>query len=295
MKVVAFTGGGCFGYAQALTMCAVDPRILSSIDCFAGTSIGAILALGYGLNLPPATLARFFIERSERIFAGRWWRRRARAVLHPRYPDTELNNALQDLFDGATCADLRRPCVVCSHDLGAGRPRTWWTPAHLDLPLWELARMSAAAHTYFRRWKMQRDGGVFHNDPSMAALMALIRVHGCTLHATDLFALGNGRNPTHRTEHNHDEPGLVTGILGELVNDLLDGAAVVANREDANNLLRVYGGRFESFEFPSTCMDMDDPAVLDMIRYKWAGETREAAYAIDTFFSPAPANQDILP
>lgn len=288
MRVACNTGGGVFGYAEAITWAAVEPRTLERIDCFAGTSVGGAIALALAAGIPPSRIAQFVARTAPVIFAGRWWRRRIRALLHPRYPSEPLDEALRGLFGDTTCEQLEKPAIVCTHDLRVGRPRAYWTPEHPKLLLRDLARRTMAAHTYFARHQMERDGGVTNNDPSMAAILTLLRVHGARLHSIDMYSLGNGRNPTARTEENYPEPRLNTGILAEWINDSLDGASVMANREDAHLLLRVYGGRYEWFEFPDTSMDMDDPAVIDMIRDRWAGEARLAAHHIDTFFAPAP-------
>lgn len=285
MNVLSLTGGGCFCYAQALALTGFDA---SGVDVFAGTSAGAANALALAADIPPSMMTVFYREHAPRIFAGRGWRRIARAAMAPRYGDAALNAALRELFGEMTCADLSRPAIVVTHRLTTGEPITWYTQHHPDLPVWELARMSMAAHTYFAPWCGHADGGIFHNDPCLAAVAHLLDIHcllGQPLRLDELrvFSLGSGANETQRAAAG---PWRLSAWLRIIINDTLDSASVTRQRDIARAILHSAGGQYEAFEFDHCRLDFDNPDVIAHINRVWLSDTRNAAHRMQRFFAP---------
>lgn len=288
MNVLCFTGGGCFGYAQARVMECFDD---SFVGAFAGTSIGAANALAAAADLRAHDVSAFFRDRAPEIFAGHRWRKFLRAGFAPRYNDAALNRGLQDLFGDLRCNQLGRPVVVVTHDLHNGEARVWHTPDCGALPVWKLARMSMGAQTYFDPFEGHSDGGLFDNDPCLAAVVAMLRAHrtdSLPLSLGDLrvFSLGSGANFTNRGEF---KPRLLSTWLRVILNDTLDCGSVTLHRDRARTLLQTHDGEFVCFEFPHSNMDFDDAAVVSMIDARWMDEMRRAAFELDRFFNLPPA------
>lgn len=290
MNILSLTGGGCFCAAQAATL--FHARGLR-VDLFAGTSGGGAVALALAAGKSPAEVFCFFRKRAARIFSGRIWRRKLRAFIAPKYDDRELNAALHAFFGDRTCADLQTRALVTTHNLRTGQPETFFSPSHPHAPLWVLARCTMAAHTYFSSFDGHADGGLFNNDPSMAALETVLAHRIARLGEISMFALGSGQYVVNRTP-SECNPARVSKWLGMILADTVDGAGAEAKRRSARIFLEAHGGRFDAFEFPHSDMDFDDPAVVAMVRRDWEPYIRTAAQRIDAFFS-APEHTPAAP
>ena len=285
VNAMSYCGGGVFGYAQALA--SLGANALDRVHVFAGTSVGAFPALSFAAGISPLVITGFFKTECARIFSGIGWRKIFRAALNPTFDDAALNAALQKLFGNRTCADLRRPCVITTHDALSGRPYVFWTPHHSNLELWKLARMSAAAHTYLKSFDGYLDGGLMNNSPCHALSLTLLRRCGVRFERQRIFDLGTGANIVKRTVR-ETQPLLKTGLLPIIFTDTVDGAGVEVHRENVRDTLHEYGGEFDHFEFPHSDFDFFDPAVVDMIDRDWQAEINTASRSIDRFFNREP-------
>jgi patatin-like phospholipase/acyl hydrolase len=161
---------------------------------FAGTSTGGILSLA--LSLPgekggarwrARDIVDLYIEHGPEIF-NRSLLHRIRAVgsiLDEKYPATGLESVLTRYFGEAKLSQALTEVLVTAYELEGRDPfffkrrKAIATPAEDDYPMWEVARATAAAPTYFEPLKLETeavaryyalvDGGVFANNPSMCA------------------------------------------------------------------------------------------------------------------------------
>jgi len=90
-KVLVIGGGGVFGCIPALFMSTPSAaNVYNDVDCFAGTSIGSVLASCYADGVPPGVLLDFFIHRASKVFAPRpWWK--GPKVFGAKHDDKERN------------------------------------------------------------------------------------------------------------------------------------------------------------------------------------------------------------
>lgn len=72
MKGLVLDGGGVFGIGQANIL---DKCPLDKFDFFAGTSIGAAIAIRAALGLPTNSLTEFFHREMPEIFSGHSYRK----------------------------------------------------------------------------------------------------------------------------------------------------------------------------------------------------------------------------
>lgn len=154
-------------------------------DCFdllVGTSTGGIIALGLAAGLPAADLVKFYEEDGRRIFPARFSFRRWRAgVWHwlgRKYSAQALESALRQRLPDLTLGNLNKPVVITGFNLEAGRHWYFKTP-HFEnnlidrhRPLWQVARATSAAPTYFPAFRSAErelfiDGGMVANNPSL--------------------------------------------------------------------------------------------------------------------------------
>lgn len=196
-RILSIDGGGVRGLVPALVLAELEKRtgrrIADLFDLVAGTSAGAILALG--LLCPGADgrprwtaheLAEFQAAAGKQIFARSRWRmvstvdgflapkynaRTFERLLRERLGDTTLRQALCEVLITSYDAHSREPYFFRSADARAG------TAA--DRPMWVVARASSSAPTYFPPVQIRRDegpghrwlidGGVYANNPAMCA------------------------------------------------------------------------------------------------------------------------------
>ena len=194
------------------------PGFLDSIDLFAGTSSGGLIALGLAMGLPPADLVRFFELHGPRIFADPWreypqWD--GMALARARYDDARRLEALRSVFGERILHDLPRAVLISSFDLddGAdigrqpGKPVSWKPKffhnfvgdpgTDVSELVVDVAMRTSAAPTFFPTFQGYVDGGVIANNPSMAALAQALdpRTGGRQPGDVVLLSIGTGRNP----------------------------------------------------------------------------------------------------
>ena len=191
ISVLSIDGGGIRGMIPAAFLNRLEQRtghrVSDLFDYVAGTSTGGTLALGLGANRPgcnsPYTaeqLVRLYKTEGRRIFS--------RSLLHfalaldnlngPRFPEYGVDEVLKRYFGDTRLKDARTNVVVTAYAIEKRRPfffRSWQAKAPAtrrthDFPVWEVARSTSAAPTFFPPFKATAadgksyaliDGGVY--------------------------------------------------------------------------------------------------------------------------------------
>lgn len=193
MRVLSIDGGGIRGIVPALVLCEIERRtgrrVAEMFDLIAGTSTGGILACALARPgaLAADELLGLYSEEGPDIFRRTWLKRlfSAEGLADERYEDDGLNDALQRFLGDAYLRECTTEVMVTAYDI-KGRfafffrsERARRDPTY-DFPLWEVARATSAAPTYFEPWEATDvagaraypliDGGIFANNPAMCAL-----------------------------------------------------------------------------------------------------------------------------
>lgn len=232
--VLSLDGGGIRGHFQARVLKFMRDQLATKLGCpdlelrdifdvIAGTSTGGILACGLvtsqgclGTSSPigrTAMLADLYEEHGRDIFAQRL-RRLPRHLVRSKYSAEALESILSRyLGPGMTLGDVgdsecSARLLVPAYDVHARRIR--WFDSHdwrsstdppISTPLWEVARATSAAPTFFGPAQVSTmpkdgpwiDGGVGANDPSgYAALSGLTRLMALRAGAHDIGASDPG-------------------------------------------------------------------------------------------------------
>jgi patatin-like phospholipase/acyl hydrolase len=189
-QVLALDGGGYRGLFAAQVLAEWERQlgrpIASCFDLIVGTSTGGIIALGLASGMPASALVDFYVEDGKRIFPSRWSARRfwsgARHWFVAKYNPSALEASLRHRFGEKTLAELTTPVVIPSFKLQEGKHWYFKTP-HFSgnlvdhrRPVWEVARATSAAPTYFPAFCSSEsevfiDGGVLANNPSMVGYL----------------------------------------------------------------------------------------------------------------------------
>ena len=194
MKVLSIDGGGIRGVIPAVVLAEIERRtgrpIASLVDLIAGTSTGSILACALARpGAPPAAELISLYERIgprifhrsliKRIFSLEGW-------TDERYDDDGLNEALREHLGDARLKDVVTPVFVTAYDIQGRfafffRSERAVDDPEYDFSLFEVARASSAAPTYFEPFEVTDaagartypliDGGVYGVNPALCAFV----------------------------------------------------------------------------------------------------------------------------
>jgi uncharacterized protein len=284
-RVLAIDGGGMRGIIPALVLAEIEKRtgkpIAGQFDLIAGTSTGAILALG--LTRPadsdvtkPAfaanDLVNFYRKRGQDVFPSSFsLLRKLRWFFSPKYYPAKLEALLNQYFGDVQFQESLTRVLVPAYDIGSQR-RIWFaTESTPTLLMRDVLRGAIAAPTYIPpvRFAVTKDispkgyvalvdGGVFANNPSLEALM-----RGGALRPMDndhrdnsllLLSLGTGYN----TKDYSFEESWSWGAMG-WVNPLLDMAFDVRpNEAEVEKLMQGKHYVHLQLDFKGAAPELDD-------------------------------------
>lgn len=219
-RILALDGGGLRGTFTAAVLAKWDDMIKSGggnhlvkhFDLVAGTSTGAILAIGLGLGLTPAEMLSFYRKQGPKIFPKN---RKLRHWLKSKHESQTLRETLQSVFgDRILTQDsicrLVLPTVRANHG-EAEAIVTAHCPdrtAFATISAVDAALASSAAPTYFDEAIVDNaisvesylDGGIWANNPVLPAIAEAVRHLKIPLDRIDVLSIGTMCNETDFTE-----------------------------------------------------------------------------------------------
>lgn len=192
-RILALDGGGIRGIITAVWLDRLEETlegpVREHVDLIAGTSTGGILACALANGIPAAKIIQMYRYHGREIFpapASRMWNRVTRVftqgISAPKYDDIGLERVLRRQFGDTTFGDLpRKPTVLITSYNTLTREAVVFKNTSKDfanLALWEIAKASSSAPTYFPAHKTRIrgadapliDGGVVANNPATCAI-----------------------------------------------------------------------------------------------------------------------------
>lgn len=218
--ILSLDGGGIRGIIPARVLTYIEdrlkdpetgegPRIAELFDLMAGTSTGGMLACGLnvkGEDGRPKHHASEMIELYRGATANRIFEKPALSFLsglfslaRSKFPAANIEAVCREFFGNARLSETYTDMLVTSYNTEAKKPFYFKSsdcrkdPENEDFYLWEIARSTSAAPTFFpprkvgyqgvipfltKNFELKRersdhlslvDGGVFANNPSMLA------------------------------------------------------------------------------------------------------------------------------
>lgn len=196
-KILSIDGGGMRGVVPAVVLADIERRtgrpVSELFDLVAGTSTGGIIALGLsvpGENGKPkygaADLVKLYETEGATIFRHDPWHRiwALGNLLEEKFSSEGIERVLKKYFADTMVSDALMEVLVTSYDIERRQPfffkrhRAIEAADH-DWPMWQAARATSAAPTYFEPARLDAatgddyfalvDGGVFANNPAMCA------------------------------------------------------------------------------------------------------------------------------
>jgi patatin-like phospholipase/acyl hydrolase len=219
-RILALDGGGLRGTFTAAVLAKWDDMIsigggnhlVNHFDLVAGTSTGAILAIGLGLGLTPAEMLSFYRTQGPKIFPKN---RKLRHWLKSKHESQTLRATLQSVFgDRKLTQDslcrLVLPTVRAVHG-EAESIVTAHSPdrtAFASISAVDAALASSAAPTYFDEATVDNaiavenylDGGIWANNPVLPAIAEAVRHLKIPLDRIDVLSVGTMGNETDFTK-----------------------------------------------------------------------------------------------
>ncbi len=191
IKVLSIDGGGIRGIIPAIILAELQKRLAKNLyevfDLIAGTSTGGIIAVGIGTRgnnsqpYSPDELLHLYVENGPAIFKKNWLTP-MKELFFPKYSPEPLEAVLVKFFQATEFKTALTPLLISSYDLQGQLPFFFKSHRIASNPNYNwnvtsIARATSAAPTYFPPLHLTRgaedyalvDGGVFVNNPSMAA------------------------------------------------------------------------------------------------------------------------------
>lgn len=230
IKVLSIDGGGIRGLIPATVLAKIEEMtgkpVCRLFDLIAGTSTGGILALALTMpakdnrKLPAYSaedLISLYTENGEKIFSSNIFHGivTVNGLFGEKYPSSGIDTVLKNCFGTAMLSEALAPVLISAYEIGLAKP-FFFKSRHAKNPLkenydflmWQVARSTSAAPTYFEPARITVngsgaagdytfvDGGVYANNPSMCAFAEAKVMFG---NAADIMLLSLGTGESART------------------------------------------------------------------------------------------------
>jgi hypothetical protein len=188
----------------------LNPRLHQVFDYVGGTSIGGIVALGVAADLNPESIVDLFDKHGGKIFSTEG-RKLARfgdffGLLSYRYSSQNLETLMKEQFGEQTLEETKTNILItaCTDD---GHPWLFKREDGRNYKLWEIARSTSAAPTYFSSYKPTLagidnhpalvDGGLWVNNPTTLVTAGIVRYYnGGAFDPNNIYMLSLGTGDT---------------------------------------------------------------------------------------------------
>ena len=285
---LSIDGGGIRGLIPAIWLEALEDEFLYDhkaplyriFDYMGGTSIGGILSLGLAHGIPAKELLNLFEDASQRqkIFPkgqsgwkivegiqNRW--EGAVNWYTNRYNSTPLEDLLKAKFGEVTIDQIRTNVLVTACTV-EGVPflfeKTSKSKQGISYKLWEVARSTSAAPTYFSAYSLEEgvtlvDGGLWANNPSVLVGGRMIKKAPASDIA--LLSLGTGVSNSSSIPVNVGKFGAIKPLLDVLMNShSLGNHLAMEEFLGGNHYMRVNAKLHQTIDLDAT----DDKSIQEL-------------------------------
>ena len=250
-RILSLDGGGLRGLitARLLARLNAHPQVagwLNTVDLFAGTSTGGILALGLACGKTPEEICTVYKERGGVIFDDSIWDnlRDLGKTVGADYSSKGLKAELKAVFGDLKLRDIPRKVAIPTFDLDneeVAAKRTWKPKIFHNFKgadsdgeqlVAHIAQYTSSAPTYFPSADGYIDGGVYANNPSIVALAQAISrrnqpAERAALDEVVMLSLGTGVSLTYIKGQTLDWG--YAQWAQPLINVLMDGVAGISD------------------------------------------------------------------
>lgn len=179
VNILSLDGGGMLALSQAVVLAEIERLcgpLSKAFDLIAGTSAGGInaLMLAHPAGYSAEDVASLYVENGQKIFHRPFWRivNDILSVIEAKYPADGIESVLKKFMGSATMSEATTNILIPATDV-VGETGVIFrrdSIAYRNTPMWQAARATSAAPTYFPAFNGLVDGGLLANDPSACAL-----------------------------------------------------------------------------------------------------------------------------
>lgn len=277
-KLLSIDGGGIRGVFPAHILYCMKNRLGIKVDehfdMIAGTSTGSIVAAAVACKIDPEEIVTMYRKHGPDIFSRKksCLPTKYQAAHHSLYGNENLKIALKETFGDVKLGEIPIPLLIPATDIGNGGVHVFKSGYQKDYDrdgkvlLHQAVLASCSAPTYFNPTKVNEyllaDGGLWANNPSLAAVIDAQRRLNIKLSDIRILSLGTGHAKTCYGVNSDREWGLMNGWKGkEFISFLMSLQAQTTHnylqlmlRED--QILRL--------NFDSDCpLPLDDCSAID--------------------------------
>ncbi len=295
INILSFDGGGIRGLYSLYIAQSVEEHmgggasLVDQANLLAGTSTGGIIAFGLSRGMSISEIIDIYNTRADDIFQpnGTGVFGFFNRLFNETYSTRSVERTMQDVLGTDTrLSELTKPVIVTSYDIQGGPSRQpapfiidSSKPEFSEVKIWEAARATSAAPTYFEPYygfagRSLVDGGVFANNPSLIATTSVLSsfdesVRGQILQSMHMISFGTGgfHQPTPRIASR--DRGLL-GWAAPISSLMMTGVS----QQVESNIESLFGTRLSRLGG-----DLEREIALDAISEADRIELREAALA----------------
>lgn len=227
-KILSIDGGGIRGiYPAYILQCIrerLDVNLYDYFDMIAGTSTGSIIAAGIACQKQPSEIVSLYQKHGADIFGQKiksFWPSMFKQGVHSKYENKNLKKILHNEFGNTKLGDISKPLLIPATDIGHGGvhvfkssySESFTRDKHIEVKQAVLASCSAPA--FFDPTKVENyllaDGGVWANNPALAAVIDAQYRLGIDIKDIRILSLGTGHSRIAYGTAEKKEWGLLTG------------------------------------------------------------------------------------
>ena len=203
--LLSIDGGGLFGIGVANWL----PKLAGNwkFDCYAGTSVGSILAACYAIGMSPKEVQELFNSKlPEKIFTKEGGIKGA--VKLASYKTGPARDALAGVFGDMKVSKVKNPLVIVAWNYNKNKEKVFSQTSNGSYLLRDAVLASMSAPTYFRPLKLKDedgkeeqlgDGGVCGNDPSLAGITELLKAKKADIKEVKCLSISTGGEPKEKS------------------------------------------------------------------------------------------------
>jgi patatin-like phospholipase/acyl hydrolase len=315
--ILSIDGGGLRGIVPVLILQKIEAitgkRIQDIFQLVAGTSTGGMIACGLSVSddgknplYSLQDIANVYIQHGKDIFPPGPKGilniiDKVESLFNPNYSPKGLDKVLYDMFGQRTMRNCMLPVMACAYDLKNNEPvffKSRYTENDCDVaPLRDVCRATSAAPTYFPAFNMKYDlkdrvcvdGGVFINNPGMAAVAEASKFgkdpyyKSPDFNFNDIYvlSLGTGTYKFDMSQPRYAKGGLVNWATH--ISDVMMQSVNASTVYECKEML-------EPEQYFRASIDISDPKFSDMADSSDA--TRQ--YLIDQVTKQVTENADVV-
>lgn len=227
-NILSIDGGGIRGMYPAQVLQLVQDRLGVNVSehfqMLAGTSTGSIIAAAIAVGKAPDKIVELYRSKGADIFGDKiasFWPAAVKQGVHSKYQSKKLSELLRCEFADTTLGDIVKPLLIPATDIGSGSVHVLKSGYSDDFTRDRSVRVrdavlaSCSAPAFFDPTKVGNyllaDGGLWANNPSLAAVIDAQHRLGVEIGRIRVFSIGTGHSKTAYGTKQNRRWGLING------------------------------------------------------------------------------------